>query len=56
MNDLQSLADRIAGTKLSNPLLGGVQWAWYKGEAMGLVAKLRSQETDIVNILVIIGV
>ena len=56
MNELQSLADKIAGTKLAHPLLGVVQWARYKGEAMELVAKLRSQETDVVNTLVIIGV
>lgn len=56
MDELQSLADKIAGTKLAHPLLGAVQWARYKGEAMELVTRLRSQETDVVNTLVIIGV
>ena len=56
MRDLESLADKIAGTKISSSLLAGAQWLSLRSKAKELVEKLRSQEADIVNILVIIGV
>jgi hypothetical protein len=56
MTELKELATNIAGTKLSSSFLAGAQWLHYQSKARDLVRKLRDQETDIVNILVIIGV
>lgn len=55
MTDLESLADKIARTKLSSKFLAGAQWLQYQGKAQELIRKLRDQETDIVNILIVIG-
>jgi hypothetical protein len=56
MTELEALANNIAGTKLTSSFLAGAQWLLYQGKARDLVKKLRDQETDIVNILVFIGV
>jgi phosphoserine aminotransferase len=56
MTELKELATKIAKTKLSSSFLASAQWLHYESKARDLVRKLRDQEADIVNILVIIGV
>lgn len=54
MSELRVLVDRIAGTKLSSSFLAGFQWLHYQGKSKEPVQKLRDQETDIMNNLIII--
>jgi hypothetical protein len=56
MRELEALANKIASTHFSSSILAGAQWLSHRSKAIEMVEKLRSQETDIVNVLVIIGV
>jgi hypothetical protein len=56
MKELESLADRIARTKLSSSILASVQWLHYQAKAKELIQKLRDQEAEVVNTMVLIGV
>ncbi|KAI9651883.1 MAG: hypothetical protein M1829_002119 [Trizodia sp. TS-e1964] len=56
ITELRELASKIAKTKLSSGFLAAAQWLHYQSKAKDLVKKLRDQEADIVNILVMVAV
>lgn len=56
IKELKSLADEIAGTHFHSSFLAGTLWLSYEGRAKDSIERLRGQEVDIVNVLVIIGV
>lgn len=55
VKDLEELAQKIEEKRISNSLLGSLQWVQFQKKAVHMVHELAEQENAIVNALVMIA-